>query len=165
MVNELAYMRKHPPRCIKKHAGKPSSQLLAFLRENLGDESTAFAVKCRCGSEQFRISVAEGFGPVSVECSECAKQFVVFDPSLHGYDGELGHNSEIAPAKRREVRCLKCKEDAFHACCGFQYAGETDVLEDKSIKVKPEDLFGYFLLAGHCSKCGAITNAFDWECA
>ena len=162
---ELEYMKKHPPRCIRGHTSKVSQDIEEFSQKNYGKNITVFAIKCKCGSPSGKLLVPDEFGPISFKCHECANNMVVFDPAQHGYDGELGHNNEIKKSDSHKYKCVCCGENTFVNACGFQYSGETDVLEDEELDIQPEDLYGWFFLMAKCKKCGNIECAYEWECA
>ena len=166
MEDGLAYMKEHPPRCLGGRVEPPSDHLRSFLQEQLGENSTVFAAVCECSNEFVTITSSADPSPTSIACPKCGKSRVVFDPTQHGYDGELGHNADAEMAKSVEVSCSKCGNKTLQVALCFQYSGETDVLEnDDSPEVRPEDLFGWIMIAGQCEKCGAVQEISQEECA
>jgi hypothetical protein len=166
MENEIEYMRDHPPRCLDGLCRPAPDELLSFLQKQFGADSTVFTPVCECSQEFVTVSSSEGFSPTSISCSQCGKGRVVFDPTQHGYDGELGHNADTEMATAEPVICSKCGGEHLRLALCFQYSGETDVLEDEDPPdVKPEDLFGWVMIAGQCAKCQAIQEVCQGECA
>ena len=166
MENEMAYMREHPPRCLGGHSQSAPEALQSFLQEQLGPDATVFSPVCECSQGFLKIMSSEDFSPTSISCPKCGKTRVVFDPSQHGYDGELGHNADAEMATPEPIVCSKCGGEGFRLALCFQYSGETDVLEDDDPPdVKPEDLFGWVMIAGQCEKCQAIQEVCQDECA
>jgi hypothetical protein len=172
---DIAYMRQHPPRCIQGRWITSPPEVRSAIEETYGQNTTAFAIRCDCGGETFNIAVPDEPTPVFLKCAGCALEFSVFDPTQHGYEGELGNLSYgyedetgtilYEEGSSHPHRCDKCQKEWFKVACGFQYSGETDVLRDESLEIQPEDLFGGFILAVRCESCGGIALAYEWECA
>src|SRR5262245_5952231 len=91
--DDLAYMREHPPRCIKALCVTSPPDMRQAIEDTYGENTTAFGIHCRCGGETFNIAVPDEPIPVFLRCARCALEFSVFDPTQHGYDGELGNLS------------------------------------------------------------------------
>jgi hypothetical protein len=166
MVNEMAYMREHPPRCLGGHSQTATEALQSFLQGQLGSDSTVFSPVCECSQALVKILSSDDFSPTSLSCPKCGKTRVVFDPSQHGYDGELGHNEGDEMATPAPVVCAKCGGENLRLALCFQYSGETDVLEDEDPPdVKPEDLFGWVMIAAQCEECQTSQEVCQQECA
>lgn len=161
----MLYMAAHPPRCVRAYVGEVPVELCDFVRREYGPNSTVFGVRCACKHAAIEVSGPE---PLAVSCAHCGTAWVLFDPTLHGYDGELGHNKPGAQDASNKFSCPKCKGRRFELAAGFQYSGETDILEDLDFApkgVRPEDLFGWFILAGRCTGCGSVELVYECECA
>jgi len=166
MENEMAYMQEHPPRCLGEHSVPPPDALLTFLQKELGEDSTVFTPMCECSRKFLKISSSQGLSPTAIACPKCGKSRVVFDPTQHGYDGELGHNSDLEMGAPEAVVCSECGGDCLRLALCFQYSGETDVLDDDDPPdVRPEDLFGWVMIAAQCEKCQAVQEVSQSECA
>ena len=167
LEDEIAYMKGHPPRCLGDQFKTAPEILRSFLQEELGEYSTVFSLVCECSNEFVTItSSGEDFSPTCVTCSKCDKTRIVFDPTQHGYDGELGHNTDLKMSQSEEFLCAECGHNSLQIALCFQYSGETDVLdEDDPPDVNPEDLFGWVMIAGHCEKCSAVQEISQEECA
>ena len=162
--DEMKYMEEHPPRCLRGHSMVASDELRNFIQKDYGRHTTVFSLRCSCGQSDFESSVPDGFGPVTVVCKNCNSDWVLFDPAIHGYDGELGHNSGMETAGSKRCSC-ECGCGVFSLTCGFQYSGETEILEEEEIDIAPEDLYGWFVLVGKCASCKQAKLLLDWECA
>jgi len=164
--SEAEYMQKHPPSCVGADAAPAPVELRDLIQGKYGSNTSVFGLLCSCGENQFAVSVPDdGLGPVVVKCARCALQRTVFDPQKHGYDGVLGHNEETEVSPPSPRSCPKCRTSTFGLATGFQYSGETDILEEDDLAIKPEDLFGWFVLAGRCTSCGESSVLADVECA
>lgn len=166
MEDEIAYMKDHPPCCLGGHIKPVPDSLRNYLLEQLGENSTVFCPVCSCGNEFVTISSAEGFSPATIDCPRCGQSRLVFDPTRHGYDGALGHYADPKMAAQTIIPCSHCGNETQQIAMCFQYSGETDVLEDADPPdVKPEDLFGWIMIAGQCESCGTIQEVSQTECA
>lgn len=166
MDNEIQYMATHPPRCLGSRVTEASEQLAAKLRDSLGDNSTSFALVCDCSNTELRIKVPECFGVISISCPKCNMERPIFHPLQHGYDGELQHNEGMELEPSSAFKCPDCQSDVLQVAIGFQYSGETDVLEEEDPPdVKPENLFGWLAVVCQCQSCKAIHPITDVECA
>jgi len=164
--DEIAYMRDHPPRCLSGHARPASGDLCAAVQAQLGDDGTVFSPVCECSNEALVVQSSERLGPFNVRCPKCSATRTIFDPTQHGYDGELGHNTGSEMTTPQERPCSKCGNSTFQVAVGFQFCGETDVLEEEDAPdVNPEDLFGWVIVMARCEECGVIQEIGQVECA
>jgi ribosomal protein S27E len=167
-ATEMKYMRKHAPSCLGQHSASAPPDLTELIQSEYGPNTTVFAPRCPCGEERMTVFLPEGgFGRVSLKCAGCATPRIVFDPLKHGYNGALGNNQGMEAGLPSVAQvCPKCGATTLRVAAGFQYSGETDILEEEEdLDVKPEDLFGWFIVAGSCSACGHRRVLFDIECA
>jgi hypothetical protein len=166
LENEMAYMKNHPPRCLGGYLQSAPDKLRTFLQTQLGEYSTVFSPVCVCRQEFLKITSSNDQSPTSIFCKKCGQTRVVFDYRKHGYDGELGHNVETKTISTMSVICSHCGWDTFRIAMCFQYSGETDVLDDEDPPdVKPEDLFGWIMIATQCEKCETVQELYQNECA
>lgn len=164
--DEIEYMANHPPSCLGLDVAPALAELLSLIQGEYGANTTVFGLRCSCGEDRFDVSLPdEGFGLVSTMCTCCGLQRTVFDPLKHGYDGEVGNNHGMELRPSSPSRCPRCKLGPLHLAAGFQYCGETDILEEEKLDIKPEDLFGWFALGGRCASCGESNILADQECA
>ena len=166
MEDEITYMKDHPPRCLGGHCIPSPNDLHEAVNAELGDHSTVFTPVCKCSCEIVEVMSSEDYSPIIIKCTKCGSARPVFDPIKHGYDGELGHNEGFDPTTPKDCSCLECGNHSFRLALGFQYSGETDILEEEdSPDVKPEDLFGWLLALAKCEECGKIREITESECA
>lgn len=164
--DELKYMQQHAPSCIIPDIGAAPSELRDLIQNEYGSNTTVFGLRCPCGEDRFEVSLpSEAFGLVNTKCTGCGRQRNVFNPLEHGYDGAVGNNKGVTSGASSVRRCPKCHDGRLWLAAGFQYSGETDILQDGELDIKPEDLFGWFVLGGKCSACGATSILTDAECA
>jgi hypothetical protein len=164
--DELSYMEEHPPSCVAPNVGAASAQLRNLVQGDYGSNTTVFGLRCSCGGDLFEVSLPDqAFGLVFIRCAGCCLQRNVFNPLEHGYDGALGNNKGVELRSSSTRRCPKCDGGPLLLAAGFQYSGETDILVEQDLDIKPEDLFGWFVLSGKCTSCGAVIILADVECA
>jgi hypothetical protein len=114
----------------------------------------------------FSVASTGDSGETRITCQSCGSERTVFDPAIHGYEGELGIGMDTPPAPAEDVVCDGCGGRTFRVALAFQYSGETDVLdEDDPPDVRPEDLFGWVVIAAECAECGKIQQVAETECA
>ena len=166
MTDELEYMEAHPPRCLGGNCLPANDELRHEIRKYFGESSTAFSPKCICGATVFTVEWSDYPELLDVVCIKCDSARHLFDAKEHGYDGELGHNEGAEASDTSPFICNACKQSAFQVALGFQYAGETDILEEEAApKVNPEDLFGCLVVVSKCTACGAVQQVGEAECA
>lgn len=173
MDDYIKYMWETPPRCIKEHAIQPHKKLRKILLKNYGNYCTVFGLACTCGNTLFQIKGEniqdyEGIiDPISLICRKCSKSFIIFDSSIHGYDGELGENEENEERVTKNIfKCKKCDNDIFEIASMFQYSGdEKELVDEENIDKNPEDLFGCFACHSLCNNCGRKYEVTSIECS
>lgn len=166
MKDEIEYMRSHPPRCMSGIAMDVNKRHRSFAKGIVGNDTTSFSTICTCGNNKFIINKPVEVGITTIICNACQKNYVLFDPSNHGYDGELGNNAELKFGEIERHKCPKCNQEMANVAVTFQYSGETDILEeDDSIGIFPEDLFGYILITAICKGCENCSVVTECECA
>ena len=154
------------PRCLGGHAVRAPEALREHLASQFGSSTTIVSPVCSCGEGALEVTAASGFGPVRVTCPACRARRVIFDPTIHGYDGELGINREMSVDADQPFACPSCAARVFDVAACFQYSGEDEILEDASAPpVAREDLFGWAAFAVRCHGCGHIADVADIECA
>ena len=159
-------MWKHPPSCVCAFAVPPPEELRRLIQGDYGDSTTVFGLRCPCGADRFEVALpADGYGTVSTKCVQCGSKTTIFDAAKHGYDGAVGNNRGAEFGPHLPFQCPKCKSSPFRLAAGFQYAGETDILEEYDLDIEPEDLFGWFVLCGLCTSCRGPNLLTEYECA
>jgi hypothetical protein len=164
--DEMQYMINHAPTCIVNIKTDAINEARNSIQSDFGDNTTVFGIKCNCGNDKVRIIISESNGHVHISCPKCSNTTEIFNPSVHGYEGALGLREKDANEDEAESYiCQNCNSTEFVIATGYQYAGETDVLEDDDLDVKPEDLFGTYIVCVKCVKCGEIEIIYNFECA
>lgn len=137
---------------------------------------SSFAVACACGSQHHSIkgyswqnpnfeNLEVFLSPINLSCVSCAKESVVFDSDLHGYNAELGLGSRSVRAEGALslFGCSQCDSCSFEVSTCFEFSDY--VFEDEDFKGREQDFFGWFTLLGKCAACGAEHLVADFECA
>lgn len=167
------YLQNHP-RCIDGVASVPDTKLKEKLLATLGSHSKIFGLECKCGSRRMRVlgTVVEGIknemmtGPIVITCQECDQNQTVFDPSMHGYDGELGHNLTESDVDTEIVSCPNCANSILEVAVAFQYSGEVDeFVLDKDLDIDAVDLFDWVAFRSRCISCDVDFEFSNIECA
>ncbi|WP_018146634.1 hypothetical protein [Henriciella marina] len=166
------YFAQHPPRIL--------SGLEKFLVDSAIGQGghgealgTSFELGCVCGSARLKIEAAktEWKGeslfvvPVRLECASCRKVVEFFDPELHGYDGELGHNKHLNNEARPQLSSVETV-DTSQLVASFFYMDDLfcDDFPVDGASVAKEDLFSWFaLFERRCD--GKAVLLIEEECA
>ena len=170
---DSTYLQNHP-RCIDGVASVPDTKLKEKLLATLGSHSTIFGLECKCGSRRMQVlgTVVEGIkdemvtGPIAIKCQECDHSQTVFIPSMHGYDGELGHNLTESNGYTEIVSCPNCANSILEVAVAFQYSGDMDeVVLDKDLDIDAVDLFDWVAFRSRCFSCDVDFEFSSIECA
>jgi hypothetical protein len=118
-MDQIAYFRSHPPRCIAGFVANPTElpgaefdghASKSDLKPSPSPGATIeapdhiipiFALSCRCGSDRHFVhtyrwpnpylnNLVLYLSPLSLECAACGKETDLLDTDIHGYDSELG---------------------------------------------------------------------------
>ena len=172
MSNFMEIMWKNPPTTISSIASVSDKKIKKKVISNFGRFTTVFDIKCTCKHEYFKIigkeldSDYKGLsGTIKVECDNCKKTFLIFDPLKHGYNGEIGEGIDHSDYKDKILSCVYCNFEYFKPSFGFQYSGdEIELIRENHLDIKPQNLFGWFLGFGVCNSCGQINEIISYEC-
>jgi hypothetical protein len=157
---QLGFYRSHPPRALASLVCTPVDVDWRF--DGHGEPvNSVFGLACGCGGKQFWVlaPLNEGdvpYSPVVLECDGCDSQYIVFDGSKHGWDGELGShsaNDDHVPVDLAEPSEVIVR---------FEYP--SDVLGDDEWKGREQDLFSWITLLVRNDK-GQLGMVFEQECA
>jgi len=172
--DSIKYMLANPPTCIKSLTTAADADLRKRLVANYGTHSTVFGVQCQCGKNLFGITgkdVGTGYqgvaGPITVQCTDCAQEAILFDPAKHGYEGVTGEAgySDHSALPDRKLACPTCSKASFEIAVAFQYSGdEAETITEFDLSVRPEELFGWMAAQGRCGSCGADFEVASIEC-
>lgn len=135
----------------------------------IGDKSADYFVRkfvvCKCGSDILSIHSSYGSGmylaPILLECPQCTHKALVFDPEMHGWDGENGDNCSMVgsaePSRWPESPSRVMVEFSFQGIENYQD------LQDAGVE-NVEDYFDTFNLYA-IDPDGNIAQSIDYECA
>jgi hypothetical protein len=106
---------------------------------------------------------------ITIFCDKCNQEYLLFDSSKNGYEGELGLVDPEVSEEMSELVCDKCSNSKFKIAFGFEHTvgiEEADeLIRDEKLKVEIEDLFTWLFGNCECTKCQAIMKVIDIECA
>jgi hypothetical protein len=177
-MNQLAYYRDNPPRCIAEL--KPTLAQLTRTQLGLcaGDLLTTFLLRCRCGALAL---VLEGYhwnnpdchndycflSPLTLFCASCGARTAMYDSGVHGYDCELGHRDCNAREQGRHgaFPCAACGGDAHEVYASFSYPDDLFDDPDDPWHGRQQEFFDGFFVHVRCQTCGKLREAGSWECA
>ncbi len=177
--NENKRLRKRPPTCIKGYSSSASNELSSYIRmHNSG--LCDFGIVCACGCSDFTVAGVQIvdtpviFDQITIRCTACDSRINIFNSRYNGYDGVLGHCYQTEQLKADkdnlvDLSCPKCKGSTFQVAVGFEQTVDKDeardMIREENLKVKPEDLFTWFIGAAQCAECHHIFSFSDIECA
>lgn len=166
MNDEFAKMNDTAPRCLGGRTAMAPDVLRQALASQYGPNATVFSPVCSCGETGLAVAAAPQLGPVRISCPTCTSTRVIFDPRVHGYEGELGLDKELSVEPEHPFACPSCGAATFDVAACFQYSGEDEVLEgDDAPDIAPRDLFGWAAFGVRCKNCGVMAQVADVECA
>ena len=172
MAAALPPVLEAPPRCLTSHAVRRSS--FAYHGPVLVTEWTFHCATCR--EDRFEVDhvlarFAEGeMDPIGIatRCIPCGRQAVLFDGAFDGYDGELGHWSQLRG--ERSQRPLKAPDGspagAVRIMVEITYNIALDELAEigQEASVQVRDLFDWFSF--YVAEPGQDwRHVWEWECA
>lgn len=149
IINEL-------PNCLNKFNVNDTDVTLSSSWNN-GDSFITKQVSCTCGNNQLRLLTYEliemkGFfkkremvtkyAPVFVECPECNKNQLLFDPEIHGWNGSQNHDE----SQLKINDAVHFSDNVGRVFVNYSYQGTEnyqEMLEDEDID-NPQDYFDTF---------------------
>lgn len=169
----MEYFRDHPPACMAPYSSTLDGEVATFLSSYLKYTGVVgFGLKCTCGNRALglkgvRLTGTDNLsGSVSIVCEVCSNEGVIFDPTKHGYDGELGQygvsfdGDPIGP-----YHCKSCLGHEFSAGVLLTVARREDDLPDQHSLMHMEDFFYSFAIISVCTACGRASWAYETECS
>jgi hypothetical protein len=149
------------------------------------EEPLDAVIKCNCGSVRFRLmypgqthvvggetipctaTTPEGyFFLVRADCVGCNREHVLLDADLHGWNGFVCHEAELARRTRPPLvawKCLGCGSVEHEVSVQIQTEGKDDFIDqagDEFDEDRWPDGFGWFSAAIACGSCGRQSN--EW---
>ena len=177
MSDAVALALSDPPTCVANFAVTP-------LPRVEDDIVARFSLACAaCRSSELRIfcfpitatdaTTYAGVGagevvernPHHVACLDCGKRELLFDATMHGYDGALGHGSSYQQGTGAE-EMVYCREESYSVEVEFLYNVELSELQEIAAEtnLKPQDLFDSLCIYA-MSPAGIAVASLDYECA
>lgn len=154
----LDFMEKQP-RCFGEF------KLLKFQESNLGNEFISRNVVCTCGNKKLNIYASLEnelyLAPVILECPACGHKEQIFNPDIHGWDGENGDNCSMKSTE--EPKVLPNSPKKVMVEYSYQGLENYEGLAKEGI-TNLEDYFDTFNLCG-VDENGATHESIDYECA
>lgn len=134
-------------------------------------------IKCKCGSENFRIQivgddsqyndsqvikVAEISGKyfliIKVVCNDCSSQHLIFDNDYHGWNGFVcgGDNRDVERPQTKQWNCDKCANEIHKMTVQINSQGKDDFMEEGGDEFGEENWvegFDWITIEIECSNC------------
>ena len=152
-------------------------------RESVIDEAALDAdMLCQCGSRRFELHYpgqtheyqgesipctaeinGKFFFLVTACCTQCRREYLLFDKDFHGWDGFVCRDAEQGALPRPALvawKCLVCGSTEHEASVQIQTEGKADFVEGTEGEFDPQrwpDAFGWFGMATKCAGCGKET--------
>ena len=177
MSDAVSLALRDPPTCVAKF-------VVAALPGLEDDIVARFSLACQaCNSSELRLfcypvtardsKTYAGVGagevvernPHHVACLDCGKRELLFDATVHGYDGALGHGSSYEQGAGEE-RMINCSAERYSIEVEFLYNVELSELQEiaAETKLKPQDLFDALCIYA-MSPAGIEVASLDYESA
>jgi hypothetical protein len=164
-----------PPRCLADFVTESTDRPEPWE----GEDVVTWRLACRCGCvdgaflgyplSRYNTDYhgPKFVGPLSFQCSNCARVIGILDTRHHGYHGELGSNTHYCgEGPVTSFVCPKCSTIRFVVLASlFFWPAAMDLVEDEPRKYAryAENLFNQAIIHGRCSGCQQLTMmaAFD----
>ena len=130
---------------IPKHL----KDILVPMGEGNDEYCVSGVIRCLCGCESFRMKyfadVKEGIPYISVYkdnealmiktiCNDCAKEYLIFDISKHGWNGFVCHDGLSVPDDElKPWQCPKCANSNLNMGIAIESNGKQDFIEETGI--------------------------------
>jgi hypothetical protein len=133
------------------------------------DESidAIYAIACPCGGRLFTVSAwfkdDEPRPPISIDCSACQAEHVVFDVGKHGYEA-ADRTFEVEPEGDIPDDLVPADFDPPHEVL-VRYEYPDEEIRDPRWRGRAHELFSWFTILARDAKTGQLAFIFDEECA
>lgn len=149
----------------------PIPSHLKFLLIPFGDENSEFEVtgkiRCGCDCEQFEVFESNERHIVKLICSQCAREFLLFDAGIHGWDGFVCKDDFLDRSLPfQKYTCETCGEDRFTVGVYISSQGKEDFIKEcvsNDDSFTADDWingFEWITVSLNCDGCGASED--DW---
>lgn len=152
------------PRCLEGYNIKdsPPEIINTWLQ---GPEFLSKLLKCKCGEEKLYVYASSNnevlLAPIYLECPKCLTKNLIFNPSIHGWDGENGDNTSIIgenePHKVNKLPRRVIVDYSFQGPDSY-----ADLINDGT--KNPEDYFDVFIISTQ-NESGKLEEVVSYECA
>ncbi|GAB1267021.1 hypothetical protein NBRC116493_02740 [Aurantivibrio infirmus] len=144
---------------------------------NSGPLFTTKLISCKCGNEELELhtaqrkaskgffkkkEVTEYYPPVKVSCTKCNNSTTIFNPEVHGWNGE----TEESLGTPQEVELMPYSPGMGEVYVNYSYQGVENYedLVEEGVK-NPEDFFDTFTVLVKNSNTGGLVEVVSCECA
>lgn len=130
-----------------------------------GPEFLSKLVKCKCGESELYVYASSNdemlLAPIYLECPKCLTKDLIFDPTIHGWDGENGDSASLVGGKEPK----KINSTPRRIIVNYSFQGEENYadLMDDGIK-NPQDYFDVFII-NTLNVSGELEEVVSYECA
>jgi hypothetical protein len=168
LAEQPAFYNSHPPRVLEGLTCTPFEPPLDFEFDGHGEPVNAvFALACPCGNRRFTVVAHfdddEIRSPITIECSACERDQVIFWSGKHGYDAEVSPGEVQEVDEWPEGLVAEDIEAPHEVIVRFEYP--SDHLGDPEWKGREPELFSWITIAARDPETGKLGFLFDEECA
>ena len=121
-------------------------KILIPIGDNNNEYSVRGKIKCFCNNENFIVYIfaniennipkvrkyGDGWALViKAICTQCKREYLIFDNSKHGYNGFCCHEGVPVPDNELNLwKCIKCNSDVHSLIVGIDSQGKEDFIEE-----------------------------------
>ena len=130
-----------------------------------GPEFLSKLIKCKCGETALNVYASSSkemlLAPIFIECPKCLSKHLIFDPTVHGWDGENG--DDVSLVGENEPRLVN--NIPRRVIVDYSYQGPDNYAEliEGGIK-NPEDYFDVFIVST-VNDSGGLEEVVSYECS
>jgi hypothetical protein len=143
--NMFNRLKAATPRCLAEFQTQEASAEFAGSRYSKSHFVTK-RVACVCGSQELellacRTDDGDYLAPISAQCPKCASQHLLFNPAIHGWDGESG--ASASRVSNREAIPVAATPGSVIVVYSYQGLENYEDLIAEGV-ANPEDFFDTF---------------------
>ena len=130
-----------------------------------GPEFLSKLIKCKCGEEALNVYASSNeemlLAPIYLECPKCSAKHLIFDPGIHGWDGEIGENASMIGESEPQL----VNTTPQRVIVDYSYQGPENYAELIADGIKnPEDYFDVFVVST-ANDSGELKEVVSYECS
>lgn len=130
-----------------------------------GPEFLSKLIKCKCGEEELYVYASSNkemlLAPIYLECPKCLSKSLIFDPTIHGWDGENGDSTSLIG----EIKPKKVYETPRRVIVNYSFQNPDNYAELMEDGIdKPEDYFDVIII-NTINDGGKLEEVVSYECA